>query len=196
MDIPIFLDTRALIFDIDGTLVDTLATHYRASQIVCNANGFDFPIDFFYQYAGVPTVLVFKTLVAELGLNLDGETLAKEKEEKYLELIDEVQPLRPIYEIAVKYKYRMPIALGTGGTREIAMRTLEAAGIANEFPVIITSDDVKNGKPAPDTFLLCAERMGVAPQYCQVFEDGEAGIAAAHAAGMSVIDIRNYVQAS
>jgi len=196
MDIPVFLDTRALIFDVDGTLVDTMAVHYQASQLVCNAHGFDFPVDFFYQHAGIPTVQVFKTLVSEMGLNIDGEMLAREKEQKYLELIDQVKPLQPIYDIAVRYKYRMPIALGTGGTREITMRTLEAAGIGGEFGIVITCDDVKNAKPAPDTFLLCAEKMGVAPKYCQVFEDGEAGIAAAYAAGMSVIDIRNYIQAS
>lgn len=197
MAIPVYPATRGLIFDIDGTLVDTMPIHYKASQLVCNSYGFDFPLDFFYKHAGTPTLKVFQMLMAEKGLNLDGITLGLEKEKKYLELLDKdkVKPLPAVYDVVLAYKGKLPMALGTGATHEIAFRTLEAAGLKDQFSIIITADDVKNGKPAPDTFLLCAERMGIAPQFCQVFEDGDAGIEAAKAGGMMVTDIRKYINA-
>ena len=196
MTIPVYPESRALIFDIDGTLVDSMPIHYKASKLVCNAYGFDFPLDFFYKHAGTPTLKVFQMLIAEKGLNLDSEELGREKEEKYLELLKEVKPLQAVYNVALEYKDKLPIALGTGATREIAYRTLEAAGLSNQFAIIVTADDVTNGKPAPDTFLLCAKKMGIAPHYCQVFEDGDAGITAALAGGMMVTDIRKYVSAT
>jgi HAD superfamily hydrolase (TIGR01509 family) len=74
------------------------------------------------------------------------------------------------------------------------MQTLEAAGIHRMFEIIVTADDVKKGKPAPDTFLLCAEKMGIEPRFCQVFEDADPGITAALSGGMMVTDIRKYVK--
>ncbi|HEY8401244.1 MAG TPA: HAD-IA family hydrolase [Cytophagaceae bacterium] len=191
--IPIYPETKALIFDIDGTLVDTMATHYKACQIVCNEHGFDFPLDYFYAKAGIPTIKVFKMLIEELNLDLDGEKLGHLKEEKYLELIHEVKPLGPVYEVAKTYYGKLPMALGTGGTKEIAHKTLAAAGIEGMFDIIITCEDVLHPKPAPDTFLAGAQKMGISPANCQVFEDADMGIAAAKAAGMLWTDIRQYV---
>jgi len=193
MVIPVYPEARGLIFDIDGTLVDTMPLHYKASQLICNSYGFDFPLDFFYKSAGTPTIKVFQMLIANKGLNLDGEKLGIEKDKKYLELLNQVNPLKPVYDIAVAYKGKLPIALGTGATREVATKTLEAAGIINEFPIVVTADDVVHGKPAPDTFLLCAQKMGIAPAFCQVFEDGDQGITAALAGKMMVTDIRKYI---
>ena len=193
MAIPVYPETRGLIFDIDGTLVDTMPIHYKASQIICNSYGFDFPLDFFYKSAGTPTIKVFQMLIANKGLNLDGEKLGIEKDKKYLQLLTEVKPLQPVYDVALAYMDKLPIALGTGATREVAYRTLEAAGLKGQFPIVITADDVLHGKPAPDTFLLCAQKIGIAPDFCQVFEDGDQGITAAITAKMMVTDIRKYI---
>ena len=190
----IFPQTKALIFDIDGTLVDTMPVHYKACQIICNQYGFDFPLDFFYAYAGVPTIKCFEILVEQLKLNLNGAELGRMKEEKYVELIHEVKPMKVVYDIALQYKDKLPMGLGTGSTRDIAAKTLASAGIIGMFDIIITADDVKYHKPAPDTFLLCAERMGIEPEYCQVFEDADPGIKAAKGAGMMVTDVRDYIK--
>jgi HAD superfamily hydrolase (TIGR01509 family) len=192
--IPVFPETRALIFDIDGTLVDSMPIHYKASQLICNSFGFDFPLDFFLANAGTPTEEVFKLLIKKLGLHLDGDAIGKLKDVKYLELMKEAKPLKEVYEVALKYNRILPIALGTGATRAVAMQTLEAAGIHKMFDIIVTADDVKKGKPAPDTFLLCAEKMGMEARFCQVFEDADPGILAARTAGMMVTDIRQYVK--
>jgi len=192
-EITIYPETKALIFDIDGTLVDTMPVHYKACQLVCNQYGFDFPLDFFYKYAGVPTLKTFEMLVKELNLNLDGVALGKLKEEKYVELIHEVKPLEEVFEVARHYHGILPMSLGTGSTREIAKKTLTAAGILEMFDIIVTADDVENHKPFPDTFLLCAERMGIDPKYCQVFEDADPGLHAAKTAGMMFTDIRMFV---
>jgi HAD superfamily hydrolase (TIGR01509 family) len=194
--IPVFPEARALIFDIDGTLVDSMPIHYKASQLICHSFGFDFPLDFFLAHAGTPTEEVFKLLIKKLGLDLDGEMIGKLKDKKYLEIMHEAKPMKEVYEVALKYKDIIPVALGTGANLPVAMRTLEAAGIGNMFDIIVTADDVKKGKPAPDTFLLCAERMHMEPRFCQVFEDADPGIQAAKTAGMMVTDIRKYVKMS
>jgi HAD superfamily hydrolase (TIGR01509 family) len=77
-----------------------------------------------------------------------------------------------------------PVAVASGGTRDVVRSTLEKTGLAPLFPIVVTADDVEHGKPAPDMFLLAAKRMGVAPAGCLVFEDGQPGIEAAKAAGM------------
>lgn len=192
--IPVYPETRGLIFDIDGTLVHTLPIHYKACQIVCKDYGFDFPLDFFYKYSGVPTVKTFEILMAQLGLDHDADKLGTLKDEKYLEIISEVKIIEEVYDIVLRYKDKLPMALGTGASRAIAERNLKAAGIFDMFDIIITADDVKNHKPFPDTFLLCAERMGISPAYCQVFEDADPGLKAAKDGGMMFTDIREYVK--
>jgi HAD superfamily hydrolase (TIGR01509 family) len=82
---------------------------------------------------------------------------------------------------------------GTGSIREIALKTLKTLALDDLFTVLVTADDVVHPKPAPDTFLQCAEALGVVPEYCQVFEDGDSGLEAARAAGMIATDIRPYV---
>lgn len=193
-NIEVYPQTRALIFDIDGTLLDTMTVHYKASQIVCNARGFDFPKDFFYAHAGIPTIKVFELLMKKLKLPYDGAELGRLKDEKYLELVNEIKPLKEVFEIALAHKDKLPMALGTGGTREVAFRNLAAAGIGDMFDIVVTADDVVHGKPHPDTFLQCAEKMGIDACYCQVFEDADPGIRAAISAGMMYTDIRKFVK--
>jgi len=86
------------------------------------------------------------------------------------------------------------MSIGTGSTQFGARRTLSILNMEHYFNPIITADDVTNFKPAPDTFLKCAELMGVAPKDCVVFEDGILGIQAAETAGMMVIDVNNYFE--
>ena len=192
--IEVYPQTKGLIFDVDGTLLDTMPVHYKASQIVCNERGFDFPKDFFYESAGIPTIRVFEMLMKKLNLPFDGRELGLLKDEKYLELVDEIKPLKEVFEIVLAYRDKLPMALGTGATREVAQRNLAAAGVADMFEFVVTADDVVNPKPFPDTFLLCAEKMGIDPKYCQVFEDADPGIMAAKTAGMMFTDIREYVK--
>ena len=191
LEIPPHIE--ALIFDIDGTLVDTMPTHYKACQITCRKYGFDFPLEFFVANAGRPTLAVFEDLIKEKRFDLDGRKLGIEKEIVLESLIEEFTPMSIIADTAIQYFKKLPMALGTGGTRLIAKKTIEAVQLEDYFDVVITADDVKDFKPHPETFLICAEQLGVAPEKCLVFEDGEPGIEAAISANMEYIDIRKIV---
>ncbi len=184
--------TKALIFDIDGTLADTMSVHYEACQIVCNKRGFDFPLTYFYAKAGIPTLTVFKTLMDDLKLPYDGLALGHEKEEVFLSLIHKVKPMPIVADLAKAYYGKLPMALGTGGGKEVATQIMQAIGMENLFPVMITADDVQYPKPHPETFLKGAAQLNIAPEHCLVFEDGQPGIDAAIAGGMPYIDVRPF----
>lgn len=183
---------KALIFDLDGTLANTMPVHYKACQIVCNKYGFNFPEDFFYDQAGKPTLEVFKLLIKKLDKNLDATALGTEKEIVFLSLIHEVEPLSLIADVAVLNKGKVPMAIGSGSQRKSVDLTLEAIGMSNYFDVVVSCDDVNKFKPHPETFLKAAAQMNVSPKDCIVFEDGDLGIEAAKKAGMVVIDIRQF----
>ena len=184
---------KALIFDLDGTLADTMPIHYKACQIVCNKYGVDFPEDFFYAEAGKPTLKVFQSLMKKLGNNLDGSLLGLEKEAVFLSLIHEVKPVDLIAEIAVLNKGKVPMAIGSGGQRKSVDLTLEVIGMSNYFDVIVSCDDVNKFKPHPETFLKAATQMNIAPKDCLVFEDGDLGVDAARSGGMMVVDVRRFL---
>ena len=82
------------------------------------------------------------------------------------------------------------MAVGTGCHTEMARRILAGLSLDHYLPVVVGADQVSHPKPAPDTFLLAAEKLGVRPERCLVFEDADAGIKAAQAAGMAVVDVR------
>ena len=191
--IPIGENVKALIFDIDGTLLDTMPIHYKACQIVGEKHGFEFPLDFFYETAGTPTLEVFHMLGLKLNIDANFTIAAIEKESIYMDLAKDIRPIKVVEEIVKHFHGKLPMACGTGGTREIAELNLEASKMAHYFKAVITCDDVLNPKPDPETFLMAAEALGIEPQFCQVFEDGDLGLEAARAAGMIATDIRLYI---
>lgn len=185
---------KAIIFDLDGTLADTMPVHYKACQIACNSLGFDFPEDYFYAEAGKPTLEVFQNLMVKLNLPHDGKAVGQQKEEQFLELISEVTPLKIVSDVADEYKGKLPMAIGSGGQAHSVDLTLKVIGYDNFFDAVVSCDDVKHHKPHPETFLLAAEKMGVNPEDCVVFEDGDPGINAAKSANMQYIDVREYLK--
>lgn len=188
-------DIRGLIFDCDGTLVDTMPVHFEVWREVLAEHGVAISEERFYQLAGVPSVGVAETLAAEQGRSVDARAIAEEKDRRYLVLDEHGRPLEPIVEIARREKGRLRLAVASGNVTSIVDRTLAGAGIAELFEVVIGADQVKRGKPSPDMFLLAAERIGVPPSECLVYEDADLGIAAAHAAGMRAVDVRPVLTA-
>ncbi|MFA9392757.1 MAG: HAD family hydrolase [Prolixibacteraceae bacterium] len=185
---------KALIFDIDGTLADTMPTHFEAFKTVLGRYGIEMTPELFNSVAGVPVqpqMKLFKKLFNPIGFV--PEKVAIEKEEEYFKSIHLMKPIDVVYQVLLDHVGKMPIACGTGGDRKIASTTLEVIGLTDKVSAVVTCEDVVNGKPAPDTFLKCAELLGVEPQFCQVFEDGQPGIDAAIAAGMMVTDVREYL---
>ncbi len=190
LDIPDY-PFRAFIFDCDGTLVDSMPLHYRAwvLSLEKHAAPFAFTEDYFYSKAGVREQDVVKLLNAEYGVNIDPDSVAEYKAELFMTLIPQVPEVRPVADFARSIHGKFPIAVASGSEEPIVRACLKANGLLDLFPVIVTPKDVARGKPAPDMFLLAAEKLGIEAKDCLVLEDGLAGIAAADAAGMQSIFI-------
>ncbi len=183
---------RGLIFDCDGTLLDTMRNHFHAWQSTLQAVNIPFAEEDFYRMAGVPTLKIAQTLARRHQSAITGEEIARRKEEAYIEKIPEIQLIHCVANIARREKGRRGLAVASGGTHQIVDLQLQTAGLLDLFPIVICADDVEHGKPAPDCFLLAARRMGILPDQCVVYEDGNPGFQAAAAAGMICIDVRPW----
>jgi beta-phosphoglucomutase family hydrolase len=193
MKIQIDKNAKGLIFDMDGTLADSMPIHFIAWKLTAAENGFEYTEKQFLETAGMPTHKIVPVINKELGLNLDPVKFSQRKEKLFLENIKDVKLIEPVADIVREYHGKLPMAIGTGGKKTIAKLTLKILGFDKYFDIIVSAEDVLNHKPYPDTFLKCAELMNVKPEYCQVFEDGEMGLIAAEKAGMIVTDIRPYL---
>ncbi len=196
------------IFDLDGTLVDSMGLHYRAWRETLAAYGAPKHVFFgeeFVSNGGRAAVDIVSSLNSLYGLELPAAEIAKDKRDLYMRYLDEGkldiihETVELIYQLI---EQKIPFAIGTGSAPQGALATLKAAGLENMFSHIITPEDVapERGKPCPDIFLLCAERMGVAAEECVVFEDAQPGIDAAIAAGMDYVfvdstDVPKWCQA-
>lgn len=184
---------KALIFDCDGTLADTMPLHWRAWQAIATRYRINFPIDRFYSLGGVPSRDILKLLSAEQGLGLDHLAVAKEKEAEYLPLIAQVEPINAVVGIARENFGKLPMAVASGGTRHGIDQVLTHLGIRSLFQAVVTSEMVKHQKPAPDIFLEAARQLGVAPEFCRAYEDTDLGMKAIRAAGMEAVDVRKLL---
>lgn len=184
---------EALIFDCDGTLADTMPLHWRAWDQTVRQYDLRFTEERFYALGGVPSRNILAMLFVEQGRQgLDAHAIAKEKEERYLRLLPEVRAIEPVVELARVCRGRVPMAVATGGSRPAIPTVLRAMGILDWFGAVVTSQDVKNPKPAPDTFLEAARQLGVDPRRCRAYEDTDLGLASIRAAGMEAVDVRPW----
>jgi beta-phosphoglucomutase family hydrolase len=183
---------EGLIFDCDGTLVDTMPLHWKAWQQTSARHGLIFPEERFYALGGVPSRDIVKMLAAEQNLSLDPLAVAREKEEAYLAVMTHATPIQEVVEIVRRHHGAVPMAVASGGTRKVIELVLVHAGIRSFFQAVVTSEDVIRQKPAPDIFLEAARRIGAAPERCQAFEDTDLGLQAIRAAGMDAVDIRPW----
>jgi HAD superfamily hydrolase (TIGR01509 family) len=124
------------------------------------------------------------------GTNISPESVAKVKMEIFQQRIPEIQVVGSVVEQARSVVGKLPVAVASGSEEDTVVKCLRATGLLPWFPIIITPKDVQRGKPAPDMFLLAAERMGVRPERCVVFEDGMSGVRGAQAAGMRVVFVQ------
>ena len=177
-------DFEAYIFDCDGTLADTMPLHYQAWLAALKGHECDFPEALFYELGGVPTERIVEILNERHGYTLPVRETATYKDDLFIQMIPQTLPIEPVVELVHQFHGVKPLAVASGGTRNIVTRTLEALGILHKFKTIVTVEDYRRGKPAPDPFLEAARQLGVVPQKCLVFEDTSAGIAAAKAANM------------
>ncbi|CBG89848.1 fructose-1-phosphate/6-phosphogluconate phosphatase [Citrobacter rodentium] len=179
-----------LIFDMDGTILDTEPTHRKAWDEVLGRYGMRFDHQAIIALNGSPTWRIAQAIIELNQADLDPYALAEEKTVAVKSmLLDSVEPL-PLVEVVRAWYGRRPMSVGTGSESVVAEALLNHLGLRRYFDAVVAADHVRHHKPAPDTFLLCAQRMGVPPARCVVFEDADFGIQAARAAGMDAVDVR------
>ncbi len=194
MDYDITPGVKGLIFDLDGTLADSMPWHYQAWQKACLRFGIDMDTAFLQAHTGVPGWKIAEEIIEHNGMTgkVSPEEIMQVKLDEYLAIQHNVARIEPVIALVEKYHGIIPMSVGTGGHRDAVEKTLEIVGVRKYFDIIVTANDVKMYKPHPETFLKCAELMNVPPADCEVFEDGELGIEAAKRAGMIATDVRTW----
>ena len=181
---------HGIVFDCDGTLADTMPLHWKAWSSIAGRYKLHFPEDRFYSLGGVPSRDILKMLGAEQNVELDPLAVSKEKENEYLKMLHHVGPIEVIVDVARQNHGRIPMAVASGGNREVIEKVLVHLEIRHLFDAVVTSEDVVNQKPAPDIFLEAARRIGVPPHLCRGYEDTDIGMQAIRSAGMEALDVR------
>lgn len=183
----------AYIFDCDGTLAASMKLHHAAWEYaVCRQVGSNwaFPWKFFCTLGGMNTADTIAILEKRYGFKLSIEKLLPDYHAFLDKHLSETTPIPEVCAYARRLAAKgAKLAVASGGFREEVNRILKTIGIAELFPVVVTSEDVANCKPAPDLFLRAAEKLGVPASECIVIEDSPQGVDAAHAAGMASLTV-------
>lgn len=182
---------QAIIFDMDGTLIDSMPGHGKAWRLTCERYGYPFDPAYMQSLGGVPTDQTVVLLNKKYQLQHDVAEVAAFKAATW-EQMDEAPVLIPCtFEVLQHYLTTKKIGIGTGAERSHALKMLRQTGLLALVPTVVTASDVTHGKPHPETFLTVAAQLGVAPEQCVVFEDTAIGQQAALAAGMDCILVQD-----
>jgi HAD superfamily hydrolase (TIGR01509 family) len=195
---------KAVIFDLDGVIVDTEPIHKQAELQACREYGFEPPAESWRSFKGIRERDIFVAVAKQAGAwPVDVDDLVRRKTAIYLKLIAENLPVvagSADFVRSAKEKVGR-VCLATSTTRTIAEATLRALGLRQEFDDLVTGEEVRSGKPDPEIYSLACSRCGLAPSDCLVVEDSDNGIRSAAAAGCRVAAIttsfpREVVQAA
>ncbi len=184
-------DFEAVIFDMDGVIVNSEPYYVQIEKETFEGYGLDITPEEHLTFQGIATTMMWERIKKAYNLTQPVNELISETNKRYVEFFDKVANLEAmpgVEDLIKKLKDRnIPIALATSSIPELIKIILDRTGLEKYFETIVHSGMVKAGKPAPDIFLLTAEKAGVSPEKCIVIEDSANGIKAAKAAGMFCI---------
>jgi HAD superfamily hydrolase (TIGR01509 family) len=181
---------EALLFDVDGTLADNIHAHKAAYVAVSKEYGVDLDPDLIDETAGWPTVAVAREVCKRYNVEFDVEAYSKRKSQIFIEeFIQQTESVEYVRQVLFENVGKKKIGIVSGGSRSTLNITLQVINVTGKYEAMVCAGDTKNGKPSPEPFLLCAEQLGVDPQKCLVFEDGDPGVQGAIAAGMGWVRI-------
>jgi HAD superfamily hydrolase (TIGR01509 family) len=181
---------EALIFDCDGTLVNTAPLHFRSLQRAFAFQGLEIREPWYRDRLGFSRKPLFEAFEREFDVKVDHQAAEALSESIFASIVHEVRESPVVASIVRKYHGKMPMAVASGGQRFLVEATLKACGLLGLFDAIVTVDDVLEGKPSPALFLEAASRLHMNPALCLVFEDSDEGVEAAKRANMAAIDVR------
>ncbi len=184
---------KGLIFDCDGTLVDSMPLHMKAWEYALTQAGAVWDYNFFFSKNGMPGENIVELYNRQFNIKLHPKKTICAKQEYFKNHKKDFLPIQPVVDIVLTYKEKLPMAVASGSSRENVDNQLESLGIHALFKAIVTADDDVKPKPAPDIFLEASKQIGILPRYCQVFEDGDLGLEAAKKAGMIATDVRPFL---
>ena len=179
----------AYLFDCDGTIADSMPLHYVAWSRALGEWSCAFEEEFFYSLGGMPVRDIIETLNRKNGLCMPVEDVAHRKESLYYELLPQLKGVPEVLEHVEEAHGRIPCAVVSGSTRESVVASLRVLNLSDRFETLVCAGDYKRGKPDPEAFLMAADKLGVRPGACLVFEDTDMGIEAATAAGMASVKV-------
>jgi HAD superfamily hydrolase (TIGR01509 family) len=183
-------DFQAFLYDCDGTLADNMGAHTETYIRVAAEEGLVLDGAIIDEFAGLPIVNVVEQINLRYQTTFDPEQFKAKKYKIFLEeYIDHTQPIEYVVKHLKNHAGLVKIAVVSGSSRIAVERTLKILGIDKLVEVLVCAGETPHGKPYPDPFLKAAELLGVDPQRCLVFEDGNAGVQAAEAAGMRWVRI-------
>jgi beta-phosphoglucomutase family hydrolase len=182
---------EGIVFDMDGTLIDTMGSHMQAWEMACHHYGYPFDAAYLHSLGGVPTRKTVVMLNDKYGLNHTPDEVAQFKRTAWENMGLTPGLVPETWAVFKYYRPSMKIGIGTGAERQHAIPLLTHHGILEQLDALVTATDVARGKPHPETFLTVAQKMGVAADKCIVFEDTEIGVQAATNAGMDCLLVKN-----
>jgi beta-phosphoglucomutase family hydrolase len=190
------LPIKAIIYDVDGTMIDSEPLHVAAWDKALQSYGkclADLSQEFQATMAGKKPIAIAEGMVAELGLSATPvELLAKKTALFMASVTTDLHGMPGVVESIKRFRAQgLPLGIGTSLDRNYINLVLNKLEVKNYFDVVVTGDEIKNGKPHPDTFLTVVRKLGLAPQECLVLEDAKSGIQSAKAAGCYCIAIKN-----